>query len=78
MSQPTTQAPPADAPRSAERSDDGPADRTTSPVQRLLRVQAFQIVLVLAVIFLIFTALAPDTFPGWGNIRQAGVCSTAS
>lgn len=38
--------------------------------ERLLRVQAFQIVLVLAVIFVIFTALAPDIFPGWANMRQ--------
>ncbi len=39
-------------------------------VKRILTVQSFQIVLVLAVIYLIFTALAPETFPGWVNLRQ--------
>ena len=38
--------------------------------RRVLRVQAFQILLVLVVIYLIFTGLAPDTFPGWINMRQ--------
>jgi ribose transport system permease protein len=39
-------------------------------VRRILKVQAFQILLVLVVIYLIFTALAPDIFPGWVNMRQ--------
>ncbi len=38
--------------------------------KRVLGIQAFQILLVLVVIYLIFTALAPDTFPGWINMRQ--------
>jgi ribose transport system permease protein len=39
-------------------------------LRRVLKIQAFQILLVLVVIYLIFTALAPDTFPGWVNMRQ--------
>jgi ribose transport system permease protein len=59
---------PDDAAPSADRPD---GDRATpGRIGRLLRVQSFQIVLVLVVIFVIFSALAPDTFPGWGNIRQ--------
>lgn len=37
---------------------------------RILRVQAFQILLVLGVIFAIFSVMAPDTFPTWVNMRQ--------
>ena len=36
----------------------------------VLKIQAFQILLVLVVIYLVFTGLAPDTFPGWVNMRQ--------
>lgn len=39
-------------------------------VKRIVRLQSFQILLVLLVIYLIFAALAPDTFPGWTNMRQ--------
>ena len=39
-------------------------------LKRIVKVQSFQILLVLVVIYLIFTALAPDTFPGWVNMRQ--------
>jgi ribose transport system permease protein len=39
-------------------------------LRRVVRIQAFQILLVLVVIYLIFTGLAPDTFPGWVNMRQ--------
>jgi ribose transport system permease protein len=46
------------------------ATQGAAHLRRLLRVQSFQIVLVLAAIFLVFTALAPDVFPGWGNVRQ--------
>ena len=46
------------------------ATQGAAQLRRLLRVQSFQIVLVLAAIFLVFTALAPDVFPGWGNVRQ--------
>jgi ribose transport system permease protein len=35
----------------------------------LLKAQAFQILLVLIVIVLIFSALAPDTFAQWSNFR---------
>jgi ribose transport system permease protein len=38
--------------------------------KRLLRLQAFQIMIVLLVICLIFTAIAPTVFPGWANLRQ--------
>ena len=39
-------------------------------LQRVLRVQSFQILLVLLVICIVFSALAPAAFPGWGNWRQ--------
>jgi ribose transport system permease protein len=39
-------------------------------LKRAVKVQSFQILLVLVVIFAVFTALAPDTFPGWVNMRQ--------
>jgi ribose transport system permease protein len=56
----------------APTGDPAPTAATQGAAQlrRLLRVQSFQIVLVLAAIFLVFTALAPDVFPGWGNVRQ--------
>jgi ribose transport system permease protein len=38
-------------------------------IGKLVRVQAFQILLVLVVIFLIFSALAPTIFPQWSNLR---------
>lgn len=37
--------------------------------RRILRTQAFQIFLVLLVIVIIFTILAPDTFAQWSNFR---------
>jgi ribose transport system permease protein len=42
----------------------------THAFRDILRVQSFQILLVLLVIFLIFAALAPGIFPTWGNVRQ--------
>ena len=39
-------------------------------LKRLLKLQSFQILLVLVVIYLIFSALAPETFPGWVNMRS--------
>lgn len=36
---------------------------------RIVKIQSFQILLVLVAIFLIFTALAPQTFPTWENMR---------
>ena len=42
----------------------------TSPLRRILQVQSFQILLVLLVIFLLFTAMAPGVFSSWGNVRQ--------
>lgn len=66
-------APPPDG-SSATRAAPPPGEGGGSPfaaqMGRLLKVQAFQIVLVLAVIFVVFTALAPDVFPGWANMRQ--------
>ena len=38
-------------------------------IKRLVKAQAFQILLVLIVIILIFSALAPDTFAQWSNFR---------
>lgn len=65
-------APPADAEGgpAAPPPEDHRGSSFSSQAGRLLKVQAFQIVLVLAVIFVIFTALAPDVFPGWANMRQ--------
>ncbi|OZC89961.1 sugar ABC transporter permease [Rhodococcus sp. 14-2483-1-1] len=37
---------------------------------KLARVQVFQIVLVLAAICIVFSIMAPGSFPEWGNIRQ--------
>ncbi|OZC74327.1 sugar ABC transporter permease [Rhodococcus sp. 06-462-5] len=39
-------------------------------VRNLARVQVFQIVLVLAAICIVFSIMAPGSFPEWGNIRQ--------
>src|SRR6202022_568762 len=39
-------------------------------IARVLQVQAFQILLVLLFIYVIFSVLAPTTFPGWSNQRQ--------
>ena len=40
-----------------------------SVYQRVIRMQAFQILLVLIGIIIVFSALAPDTFPTLGNMR---------
>lgn len=63
------------APRTPGAETTGDPDASTStpapgPARRLLGIQSFQIMLVLVVIYLIFTALAPQTFPGWVNMRQ--------
>ena len=42
----------------------------TTALRRLAAVQSFQILLVLVLIYLVFTLLAPDQFPGWLNMRQ--------
>ena len=47
----------------------GPSGPVASAM-RLLKVQTFQILLVLVALYLVFTALAPDNFPGWVNMRQ--------
>ena len=39
-------------------------------LRQVFQVQSFQILLVLMVIFLVFSALAPEVFPTWGNVRQ--------
>lgn len=46
---------------------DGPGP--TNLVKRLLKAQAFQILLVLIVIILIFSALAPNHFAQYSNMR---------
>ena len=43
--------------------------RTDGIVGRIVRVQAFQILLVLIAIWLVFAALEPDTFASVGNMR---------
>ncbi|MFC4222895.1 ABC transporter permease [Lysinibacter cavernae] len=52
-----------DAPKGGLFSEDG-------VLGKVLRIQAFQILIVLVAIFLIFTALAPTIFPDWTNVRQ--------
>lgn len=42
----------------------------THTLRQVFQVQSFQILLVLMVIFLAFTALSPEVFPTWGNLRQ--------
>ncbi|MGA9100996.1 ABC transporter permease [Aeromicrobium sp.] len=46
-----------------------PDPRTDGIVARIVRVQAFQILLVLIAIWLVFAALEPDTFASVGNMR---------
>lgn len=44
--------------------------RGTDMLRRLLEVQAFQILLILIVILVVFSLLAPEVFPTWANARQ--------
>jgi ribose transport system permease protein len=44
--------------------------RSIGGIARVFQVQAFQILLVLLFIYVVFSILAPATFPGWGNQRQ--------
>ncbi len=39
-------------------------------IGKLARIQVFQIVLVLLAICIVFSIMAPGSFPEWGNIRQ--------
>lgn len=55
----STTAPPAPAPE----------EEAGSRMQRVLRLQALQIVLILALVVVIFSALAPDTFLSVDNFR---------
>ncbi|GAA4387114.1 ABC transporter permease [Tsukamurella soli] len=48
----------------------GPSRKVAATLRRLLGLQAFQIMVVLVVICLIFTALAPTVFPHWANLRE--------
>jgi ribose transport system permease protein len=43
---------------------------TSDAFSRLVRLQSFQILLVLLAICLVFSALAPTVFPAWSNLRQ--------
>ena len=69
---------PADAPPVAELRSEAPVTPTRTDQQgrsiggiaRVFQVQAFQILLVLLFIYIVFSALAPATFPGWSNQRQ--------
>jgi ribose transport system permease protein len=69
---------PADAPPVAELRSEAPVTsirtdqqgRSIGGIARVFQVQAFQILLVLIFIYLVFSVLAPATFPGWSNQRQ--------
>ena len=37
--------------------------------RRVVKIQSFQILLVLIAIFVVFSVMAPDTFPTWANMR---------
>jgi ribose transport system permease protein len=70
-------APPAGEPRSEAAVNPNAATITPAVsggasglLKRMVKVQSFQILLVLLVIYLVFTVLAPETFPGWVNMRQ--------
>ncbi|MFE7423445.1 ABC transporter permease [Rhodococcus sp. NPDC057529] len=63
-----TATPPTSVPPSAPP----PAEpfSPTKVIGTLLRVPMFQIVLVLVLICVVFSVLAPGSFPEWGNFRQ--------
>ncbi len=44
-------------------------NQKVNPVRRILRTQAFQILLVLLAIIIVFSILAPDSFAQWTNFR---------
>ena len=48
-------------------------DRELGPVARMIRAQAFQILLVLLAIIMVFAILAPNTFANISNARQIAV-----
>lgn len=61
----------ATAPKATSPGGPGAPEGTAKAVlKNVLGVQAFQILLVLVLIFVIFTALAPGAFPQWTNLRQ--------
>ncbi|MBY6537215.1 ABC transporter permease [Rhodococcus sp. BP-349] len=51
-------------------SSNGSSFDLRSSLAGLARVQVFQIVIVLLAISILFSILAPNSFPEWGNIRQ--------
>lgn len=61
-------------PATAPATDGNRSEHTDRSVQQRLaalsRIQTFQILLVLIAICIVFSAMAPDSFPYWGNIRQ--------
>ena len=68
---------PADAPPATDLRSEAPVPPTRTEggtrfggITRVFQVQAFQILLVLLFIYLVFSVLAPTTFPGWSNQRQ--------
>lgn len=65
-----TSAPTVQRPATLSGGSGSPDDQRQSVFRRVLGVQAFQILLVLLAIFLVFTALAPGSFPQWTNMRQ--------
>jgi ribose transport system permease protein len=48
----------------------GPVSRGRDLFRPVLELQAFQILLILIIILVIFSLLAPQDFPTWGNARQ--------
>ncbi|MDZ5144773.1 hypothetical protein N4G39_09430, partial [Microbacterium testaceum] len=44
-------------------------NKKTNPVVAALRTQAFQILLVLLAIIIVFSIIAPDSFAQWSNFR---------
>lgn len=47
-----------------------PVAKRPSQLRQILGIQSFQILIVLIIIMLVFSALAPTIFPQWGNVRQ--------
>lgn len=57
-------------PGAGETDQRGLASRGRVLSRKFLQLQAFQILLILVIILVIFSLLAPQHFPTWGNARQ--------
>ena len=60
----------ADQPDVEETDQRGLVSRGRDLFRKFLQLQAFQILLILIIILVIFSLLAPQHFPTWGNARQ--------